>query len=319
MASEPQNDCNMDVGETSEEEFSEGSDIDLDSEDSDSTDDTHDVTMTASLAIPALITSCTKFSLSSTISLECSNITFTLVKEYPLMKTVATGTVRGNRKGLPKQCIKSKLRDQEVSERRKGPLLCVSYKDKNRQPHLLSTVARAGKTQVTTRRNVVKEKPNVVNIYNKVMVGVDLKDTKLYVYLSERRTMKWSTTFVFAVLGTSVLNAYIVYKANTNAQRPLRRHDSLISLVHALVGDFRPFRGEKRRSQEEIRAARARQDILPPTHDIAQKVRVNNIIKLPGQTRRQCVGDHATRVRSRVKCSTCNVVVCPICVGKYHS
>ncbi|KAK3859636.1 hypothetical protein Pcinc_034268 [Petrolisthes cinctipes] len=285
MASEPQNDCNMDVGETSEEEFSEGSDIDLDSEDSDSTDDTHDVVGDSDndsipghtspdyqlYKVQSLINHFTRmfkhnFHPGERVSIDESmigyrgktphlrqympnkhhsrfgikvwcvcdaelgytshfevykgagdnedtmgkgttyNLVMRMLREADIMyrghhvgmdsffsspklfldlyntyQTVATGTVRGNRKGLPKQCIKSKLRDQEVSERRKGHLLCVSYKDKNRQPHLLSTVARAGKTQVTTRRNVVKEKPNVVNIYNKVMVGVDLKDTKLYV------------------------------------------------------------------------------------------------------------------------------------------
>ncbi|KAK3888592.1 hypothetical protein Pcinc_007318 [Petrolisthes cinctipes] len=205
MASEPQNDCNMDVGETSEEEFSEGSDIDLDSEDSDSKDDTHDVVADS-----------------------------------------------GDNDSIP---------------------------DHTSPDYQLYKVQ------------------SLINHFTKMF--------KHNFHSGER---------------VSIDESMIGYRANTNAQRPLRRHDFLISLVHALVGDFRPFRGEKRRrSQEEIRAARARQDIFPPTDDVAQPVRVHNIIKLPGQTRRQCVGDHATRVRSRVKCSTCNVVVCSICVGKYHS
>ncbi|KAK3788806.1 hypothetical protein RRG08_029253 [Elysia crispata] len=37
-------------------------------------------------------------------------------------KTTATGTVRTNRKGLPKQMLKENLKKGEVSERRKGPL-----------------------------------------------------------------------------------------------------------------------------------------------------------------------------------------------------
>lgn len=70
---------------------------------------------------------------------------------FKKMQIVVTGTVRGNRKGLPKQCIK-------VSERRKGPLLCVSYKDKARHPNVLSTAAKSGYREVTTRRNKVKAK-----------------------------------------------------------------------------------------------------------------------------------------------------------------
>ena len=42
----------------------------------------------------------------------------------------ATGTVRKNGKGPPVDCIKAKLSNQEVCERRSGELLCVSDKDK---------------------------------------------------------------------------------------------------------------------------------------------------------------------------------------------
>nr|XP_047132650.1 piggyBac transposable element-derived protein 4-like [Hydra vulgaris] len=44
-------------------------------------------------------------------------------------QTTATGTVRVNRKGLPETCIKSKLKNKEVCQYRKGPLLCVAYQD----------------------------------------------------------------------------------------------------------------------------------------------------------------------------------------------
>lgn len=196
------------------------------------------------------------------------------------MQTAATGTVRSNRKGLPKQCIKAKLRDQEVCERRKGPLLCVSYKDKTRQPNLLSTDATSGYREVTSRRNVVKLKSNIVCIYNKVMGGVDLKDTKLYAYLAERRTMKWSTKVFFSLLGTSVLNAFILYKKNASAPRKLRRHEFIISLVHALVENYRPKRQvKKRRTQEQLREARARLNIIePPTHAIGRGAVIHKIL-----------------------------------------
>lgn len=68
--------------------------------------------------------------------------------------------------------MKAKLKNQEVSERRKGPVWCVAYKDKSKQPILLSTVAKAGFTTVVNRRNEEKRKPEIVNIYNKVMGGV---------------------------------------------------------------------------------------------------------------------------------------------------
>lgn len=44
-------------------------------------------------------------------------------------QTTATGTVHINRKGLPWQAVREKLVNHQVSERRKGPMICVAYRD----------------------------------------------------------------------------------------------------------------------------------------------------------------------------------------------
>ena len=63
-----------------------------------------------------------------------------------------------------------------MCERRKGPLLCISYKDKSRKPTLLSTMAKAGYVDVTNRQGQVMRRPEIVTIYSRVMGGVDLKE-----------------------------------------------------------------------------------------------------------------------------------------------
>ena len=90
-----------------------------------------------------------------------------------------TGTVRANRKGLPKALVKSTLANKEVCERRKGPLLAVAYKDGGKKPLLLSTHAHGGFVNVrTARRTAVQKKPHVVVEYNQHMGGVDLSDMR---------------------------------------------------------------------------------------------------------------------------------------------
>lgn len=236
-------------------------------------------------------------------------------------RTLATGTVRTHKKGLPRQCVTSQLGDQQVCERRKGPLLCVAYKDKSRKPTLLSTVAKAGYVEVTNRRGQIMRKPEIVTIYNRVMGGVDSKDTRLYAYLAERRTMKWSTKVFFSLLGHAVLNSYILYKGNTSAVHIRTRHDYMISLVHSLVKDYRLKKSIViRRTREQIRQARARQDdIRPPMHAVASRPNFHNVKKLANGTRRNCGGGHARRTRTVWECSSCHVSVCRICIGKYHS
>ena len=166
--------------------------------------------------------------------------------------TTATGTVRVNRKGLPKQVLKQSLQNQEVAERRKGPLLCVAYKDGNRRPVLLSTVARAGYDNVVNRRGQNIRKPSIVQVYNKAMGGVDLSDAKLYTYLAERRTLKWTKKVFISLIGRALLNSYILYSKNVEG-RVLNRHSYNISVIESFVGDYRPSKiPRKRRSMQGI-------------------------------------------------------------------
>ena len=242
-----------------------------------------------------------------------------LLVELYAKNTHATGTVRKNRKGLSVDCIRAKLKNQEVCERRSGELLCVTYKDKSKTPILLSTAAKAGYVDVTTRRNVEKRLPEVVATYNKIMGGVDLKDTKLYSYMSERRTMKWTTKAVFSMIGTAALNSYILYEENTSATPKHTRFQFMMSVVTALVDNYKPkCISRKRRTNEQIQQAQAQADdiVLPPTHEVQVGQNIHVIKK---GTKRTCVGGHNKRKRSVFECSTCNVVVCQYCIGKYHS
>ena len=175
-------------------------------------------------------------------------------------------------------------------------------------PILLSTSAKAGHVDVTTRRNVGKRLPEIVATYNKIMGGVDLKDTKLYAYLSERRTVKWTTKTFFSLLGTAILNSYILYQENTSAVPKLRRLDFMIALVHSLVGDFRPKSvSKKRRTKEQLREAAAQADdviISPPTHSVQVEHGQHVITK---GTKRSCVGGHEKGKKTMYECSTCKV------------
>ena len=116
--------------------------------------------------------------------------------------TTATGTVRVNRQGLPKDAINIKLQNQDVSERKKGPLLCVAYQDGKKKPILLSTSAKAGFCAVDRSKKQKKDRriPAIVHDYNCVMGGADLKDTKLYAHLTGRKSLKWTVKAAFCTV-----------------------------------------------------------------------------------------------------------------------
>ena len=235
--------------------------------------------------------------------------------------TTATGTVRTNRKFLPQQVVKAKLRNHQVCERRKGPLLCVAYKDGGKQPILLSTAAKGGFTRAANARGQEKEKPKCVVMYNKAMGGVDLSDARLYSYLAERRTMKWTTKVSFALFGRAILNSFILYNENTADRPKLSRYAFMVSVIEALTDDFRPPKVvRKRRSRAQIEADRQQPDapIQPPDHAVVVPGPACGLDKLPVGKRRNCVNQHDGRVRTSWQCRRCNVGLCPTCYEPYH-
>lgn len=237
--------------------------------------------------------------------------------------TSATGTVRKNRKGLPKVCLKTKLKNQEVCERRKGDLLCVAFKDGKGTPVLLSTASKAGYTEFE-KDGQAKRKPSCVLLYNKTMGGVDLSDARLYCYLAERRTMKWTSKLAFSLFGRAALNAYILYAESTSDKPVMTRYKFMISLVESLSGDYYPPKVlRKRRTAAQIEAAQAG-DAVPPPLEMPQEPQPgpstdpHTIEKLPKGKLRQCVAGHDKRVRSAYQCPACDVGLCVVCFVPYH-
>ncbi|KAI8500688.1 hypothetical protein Bbelb_215060 [Branchiostoma belcheri] len=235
--------------------------------------------------------------------------------------TTATGTVRANRKGLPKQAIKKKLRNNETAERRKGPLLCVVYKDGSKKPILLSTAVAGGFQPVAVRRGEQVQKPKVVVKYNNTMGGVDLSDARLYKYLSERRTLKWTLKVAFSTFGRAVLNSFILYQLNTTDAPQLCRLQYMHRVVQSLAGNYHPPKAVvRRRTLAEIQAANENFRVAPAQHPPGPAVLgVNHRMrKLAVGKRRDCVGGHDRRVRTSYECLGCNVGLCPECFADYH-
>jgi hypothetical protein len=242
----------------------------------------------------------------------------TLFQELFERDTTATGTVRVNRRGLPRPAIEAHLLNQESAERRKGPLLCVIYQDGTRRVILLTTEAQPGRNMVTNRQGEDRDKPNVVVLYNSTMGGVDLMDSKLYMYLGERKTIKWTTKLFLNLVGRSLLNAFIIYEKNANARRKLNRHEFMVATVEALTAHYRPRRTiHRRRSNAEIAAARAA-PAAPPLPSPWSILEGHELVRVRPGTRRNCVGRHDKRTRTRWMCRACNLGVCPACFTSLH-
>ena len=144
-----------------------------------------------------------------------------LLEELLYRDTLGCGTVRLNRKGLPKAVCKAKLKQKEVCFRRTydfdtdapGPMLALKWCDK-RDVSMLSTMHTAfekwtGKNDRTIHHNPVY-KPTCIVDYIQHMGGVDLSDQLMTYYSFLRRTCKWWRKLFVHLLNMLLLNAYLL-------------------------------------------------------------------------------------------------------------
>ncbi len=167
--------------------------------------------------------------------------------------TMACGTVRLNRRGLPADIMSrhpqglSKERGAAVF-RQNVPLTASVWRDK-RNVYLLSSIH--DKTMSSVQRTVqdaaghwsrqdVPAPASVVD-YTAYMGGVDLADQCCQYYFNQRKTRTWYTKVFFYLLEVSKVNAFRLYLASRHPDTPANKRPSLLQftleLVEELLGD----------------------------------------------------------------------------------
>lgn len=127
-------------------------------------------------------------------------------------KTDAYGTLRCNRKGLPKNFSKIKLKkDQAVCWMKEG-LVAMKWHDK-KDISLLSTCHDVSFQETTPKFGPKKMKPKIVIDYNRTMGGVDRADQQMTSYSIMRNQQKKFYKKIFRhLLDQCAFNAYVLYK-----------------------------------------------------------------------------------------------------------
>ena len=106
-------------------------------------------------------------------------------------------------------------------------------KKSQRKPVLmLSTSEAAGIVNVRTAAGIVKPKPLCIAAYNRYMGGVDISDRKVYHVAAERSSRRYWKKIFFNIMDLSLLNAYELYRANTD--HPVSRYDFMCDIVVGL-------------------------------------------------------------------------------------
>ncbi|XP_018400066.1 PREDICTED: piggyBac transposable element-derived protein 4-like [Cyphomyrmex costatus] len=122
------------------------------------------------------------------------------------------GTVRKNRKGMPK--LQTKLKRGKVEVAHKLCWLVLKWMDK-KEVYVITTVheldfSATGKKHYRTNDDIIK--PTCVIEYNRNMGGVDNIDRQLALTESVRKTMKWYRKLFLHLMDLSLSAAYSMYK-----------------------------------------------------------------------------------------------------------
>lgn len=151
--------------------------------------------------------------------------------------TYLTGTIRKNSKGLSAELTSKRLVPGETFYMRKEDILLLAYQEKKgrKSDYCLTTGCHAKDSVVVSKSGKEKTKPKLIQNYNLFMGGADCSDKSVYHYTCSRPTTRYWKKIFMNLLEICLLNAYILYKKNTD--KPLCRQDFMVSIVEELTKD----------------------------------------------------------------------------------
>ena len=243
----------------------------------------------------------------------------TLFEELEERKTLACGTVRSNRQGLPKEIcgVKEKkvkqLKRGESLYRQKGNVTCVTWRD--RKPvSVLTTTPTATTDEGFVERSIKVNgrwekkdfaRPGVVHLYNTYMSGVDLSDQRVVSYARLMKGVVWYYKVFFYMLEVCLSNAHILHTKSPD-------HASITSL------EFR-----KSVINSLVEGKCFRRDIgLYPIAAAIPHIRFNrdHFHPLISHGTRSTCKVHIQEVKTTYTCAICGVRMCPEpCFLRYHT
>ncbi|GBP98222.1 PiggyBac transposable element-derived protein 4 [Eumeta japonica] len=144
-------------------------------------------------------------------------------------QTHLIGTLRKNRRGLPKAVVDSKLQKGEtMAMENEDGVTVLKWKDK-RDVLMLST-KHSDKIAVVVKKGKQIRKPKVILDYNKSKGSVDMSD-QMGAYSSPlRKTVKWYRKLAIELLlNTAVVNAWVMYNENKQSK------SSIVDFRRALI------------------------------------------------------------------------------------
>ena len=241
-----------------------------------------------------------------------------LLEDLQTKKILACGTIRANRKGLPKLIEDKKMKRGDF-DYRSTPYGISVYKWMDSKPvHFISNYH--GDTLTTVERKkydgsrVTVQCPDVVKDYNEHMGGVDKHDAARQCYGSDRKSTKWWHRLFFGLLDMALVNAHILYNeemANENI--------SMFDFVRNVALGLMTY--SKRDERGLLK--RRKSNYSTPTSVRLSNVGVHLVEFTNNKNRCEVCSKGGVQSRVITRCSHCGVHLCcnssRNCFNTYHT
>nr|CAI5841851.1 unnamed protein product [Callosobruchus analis] len=134
-----------------------------------------------------------------------------LVKKLRKKKITYCGTLRANRKGIPKTFMRKLKRSEVYAEESSAKVRVIKWVDKRPVMMITSDPSHDANLIDSGKKNKNEDavkKPKCVLDYNKTKKGVDISDQMSSYFSVLQKSLKWYRKVCFELLfGTSVVNA----------------------------------------------------------------------------------------------------------------
>jgi hypothetical protein len=231
--------------------------------------------------------------------------------------TNVCGTVRKNRKGMPK--FTQKLEKGHTEIKYTDNMMALRWMDR-RDVCMLSTIhtgkmINSGKTDRQT--NEPKKKPDCVMAYNSNMGAVDRSDMMLSSIECVRKSLKWYRKFFLHMIDITLLNSQTLFNVKTGKNIALAEFQ--LKLIREIFQKFHKPRATSKRGRpsagdQPLRLTeRHFPTVVPPTPKKQNPTRHCHVCTNTTVAERK-------RKESRYMCEKCGVGLCVHpCFEKYHT
>lgn len=180
-----------------------------------------------------------------------------------------------------------------------------------------------------TKEYITIKRPQMVEIYNAKMGGVDLCDMLLSCYRIRRRSNKYYFHIVYYLLGISITNGWLLYKRHELQRgQPKRQISSLVefqlSIAKSLALSNKPMPTLKRGrpSLDRIENPSSKRGRKPATEEPTLDIRKDKVDHFPEYNEKQGRCKLCKKGYTFISCTKCKTMLCITknrnCFKEYH-